>query len=110
MSKKLGDIAEQKASIYLEQNGYIIIDTNYYTRFGEIDIICTKNNTIHFIEVKSGIGFEPAQNITKSKVNKLIKSMDIYLQKRKITKMNYTLSAVIIKDEDITLIENITLG
>jgi putative endonuclease len=110
MSKELGDIAEIKAASYLESIGYTIVDTNYYTRFGEIDIICTQNSILYFVEVKSGANFEPIYNITKQKIEKLTKSINIYLKDNKINKMKYQLNAVIIKNDDIELIENITIN
>lgn len=44
---------ESLAVIYLKRQGYRIIEQNYRTRMGEIDIIAKDNETIAFIEVKS---------------------------------------------------------
>lgn len=41
------------AQKYLKDNKYEIIENNYYTRNGEIDIIASKNNYIIFVEVKT---------------------------------------------------------
>jgi putative endonuclease len=41
------------AAIYLKQQGYHILEQNYRTRMGEIDIIARDNETIAFVEVKS---------------------------------------------------------
>ena len=72
MSRAKGSIAEQKACDFLFDNGYTIIERNFYSRFGEIDIIATKDEVLHFIEVKSGDNYEKAiQNITKTKLKKL---------------------------------------
>ena len=38
-TRKVGNLAENKVIHYLEKNNYIIKDKNYYTRYGEIDII-----------------------------------------------------------------------
>lgn len=65
-----GQKAEQVAVNFLVKNGYKIVDTNWKTRWCEIDIIAIKNKTIHFVEVKyrknalAGSGFE---YITKKK-------------------------------------------
>ena len=53
-SRQKGNIAENKAKEYLLNNGFEIITSNYYTPYGEIDIIATKDDIYHFIEVKSG--------------------------------------------------------
>jgi putative endonuclease len=98
---------EKKALEFLENNGYKIVDKNFYTKFGEIDIIAYKNNTYHFIEVKSGKTFEPVYNITPKKLQRIIKSAYVYMKKYKISEA-FCIDAVIVKD-NIEFIENITL-
>lgn len=50
--RNIGSIYEQKACMYLRDNGYRILEVNYHCRFGEIDIIASKGGIITFIEVK----------------------------------------------------------
>jgi len=52
-TKSIGDFGEQEARKYLENKGYIFLDKNYRTRFGEIDIIMLDTDTTVFIEVKT---------------------------------------------------------
>ena len=49
----IGNAGETAVCRYLKFRGYEIIDRNYKTRFGEIDIIAKKKNIIAFIEVKT---------------------------------------------------------
>lgn len=51
--RKFGNIGEKIAQCYLLNQGYDIIETNFYTRRGEIDIIAKKDNYIIFVEVKT---------------------------------------------------------
>ncbi len=51
-TKSLGDKAETKVAEFLEQNGHKIIVRNYKTKYYEIDIISTKDQSIYFTEVK----------------------------------------------------------
>ncbi len=51
-TKDLGDAAETKVADYLMSVGHDIIARNYKTKFYEIDIISTKDQTIYFTEVK----------------------------------------------------------
>ena len=81
------------------------MDRNYYSRFGEIDIIARKEDVLHFVEVKSG-AYEPIYQITPSKISKILKTADIYRQKKRLD-MDFCLDAVIVS-EGIELIENIT--
>ena len=48
--KKFGTIGEKIAQNYLKNNGYEIIETNFYTKKGEIDIISQKDNCIVFLK------------------------------------------------------------
>ena len=50
--RKIGSEGESKAIDYLKSKYYEIIETNFYSRYGEIDIIAKYNDTIVFIEVK----------------------------------------------------------
>lgn len=52
-SRFLGRSGEDKAAQYLAFKGYSIIDRNYKSRFGEIDIIAANKQYIVFVEVKA---------------------------------------------------------
>ncbi len=109
MSRAKGNIAEDKAVLFLEERGYFIAERNFYSRFGEVDIIATKDDVLHFVEVKSGEDYELAvQNITPSKINKLVKTAHVYMKKNSLD-VDFTLDAIIVTPTDIELIENITL-
>jgi len=107
-SREIGNIAEDKAVQFLEENQYKIVERNFYSRFGEIDIISIKNGVYHFIEVKSGETFEPIYNITPAKLKKIIKTMNFYLKKYKIKNL-YQIDAVIVKNDSIEMIKNISM-
>ena len=86
----LGKMGESLAQKYLISLGYEIIDRNYYTRYGEIDIIAyqahdyqRENKELVFIEVKTRrtktFGF-PEDSINTKKRSALISSSLAYLQ------------------------------
>ena len=52
-TKTVGNYGENRAIQYLIDKGYDIINRNWRTRTGEIDIIAFKDETIVFIEVKT---------------------------------------------------------
>lgn len=108
-TKAKGNIAEDRACEYLRSHGCRIVDRNVYNRFGEIDIVMFKENVLHFVEVKSGISYESAvHNITRSKLQKLTRTIQTYLQQKKLN-CDYCIDALIVSDEGIEWIENITL-
>lgn len=106
-SKSKGNIGEEKAVAFLKEKGYKVVTRNFYSRYGEIDIITFKDETFCFVEVKSGEGFEPVYNITPSKLKKFIKTVNIYLKKEKITSP-YRIDAIIVTDT-IDHLKNITM-
>ncbi|WP_404820161.1 YraN family protein [Sulfurovum mangrovi] len=110
MSRKIGEKSEELATGFLERNGFVIIERNYYaSKLGEIDIIATKEDILHFIEVKSSYGdFDPVYNITPSKLKKVINSAHHYL-KHKGLDMAFCIDALLIRKDEVELIENITL-
>jgi len=108
-TKNKGDLAEKQAISYLEDHGFKIIEQNFYAKkLGEIDIIASKDSVYHFIEVKSGDSFEAVYNITKSKLSKLYRSVEYYIQIKKLNTA-YCIDAIIISNNDIEYLENITL-
>lgn len=110
MSTQKGKFAEKRALSFLEELGFEIIEQNFYAKkLGEIDIICKKNNIYHFCEVKSAQDYETAvNNITKSKLSKIKRSIDYYLQIKKLNPA-FCIDAIIVTQEEIELIENITI-
>lgn len=61
-SRELGSAGESAAAAYLKHKGYRVIDFNFRTRYGEIDIICIDDKSLVFVEVKS-TGGETAANL-----------------------------------------------
>lgn len=52
-TKTTGAEGEDRACEYLLSKGFAIIERNWRTKGGEIDIIASKNDTIVFLEVKT---------------------------------------------------------
>lgn len=109
MSREKGNIAEELAVKYLYDHGFEIVEQNFYSRFGEIDIISLKDEVLHFVEVKSGEDYDRAvQNITPKKLSRLIKTGDVYIKKNSID-LDYVYDAVIVVDNEVSYLENITI-
>ena len=52
-TRKIGDEGENRACEYLLSKGFVIIERNWRTKGGEIDIIAFKNDILVFFEVKT---------------------------------------------------------
>ena len=110
MSREKGDFAEKRAISFLTDLNFMIIETNFYAKkLGEIDIIAKKDDVYHFCEVKSAQTFELAvQNLTKSKLSKIKRSVDYYLQIKKLN-VSFCIDAGGVYDDSIEILENITM-
>lgn len=51
-----GRIGEQKAAVYLEDKGYKILERNFRSKLGEIDIVARDRDVVCFIEVRTRRG------------------------------------------------------
>jgi len=51
-NREVGKRGEEIAAKYLQDRDYKILEKNYSTKFGEIDLIAVKNNVLSFVEVK----------------------------------------------------------
>lgn len=112
MSRKKGNEGENIACMLLETLGFTIIDRNFYTRQGEIDIIVQKGNTTHFIEVKTSYGpYNPAENFHKIKLARFIKAVRLYCYIHKISDelIEIDLALVNMRDRRFNLVNNANL-
>ncbi len=110
LPKLFGDKSENLATQFLEQEGFIILERNYFARkLGEIDIIAQRENILHFIEVKSGkADFDPVYNITPAKLRKVINSAHYYMKTKNLD-VAFSIDALIIRVDEVEFLENVTL-
>ncbi len=121
---EIGKIGESIAKTFLMKLDFSILETNYRTRFGEIDIIAQKDNKLRFVEVKSvkvndvsdtrNLTVTPEDNLTGEKWSKIVVSVQTYLQHKGVpheTKWQIDLACVYINTETregrVKLLENI---
>jgi len=91
-NKIVGNAGESAACVYLKTKGHSIIGRNIRLKKGEIDILTTKDNIIHLVEVKSikttrfsdytasNIDmYQPEENFSRAKICKL-KALCVELQ------------------------------
>lgn len=82
-TRATGLLGEKLAQNFLKERGYQIVEANYRSPDGEVDIIVSKDGVLVFIEVrtKSSRTFgTPEESITQRKKQKLIAVAQRYLQ------------------------------
>ena len=100
---KKGSIGERATAEYLVKKGYQVIEMNYRTRYGEIDIVCkpgehsrsernshsgsVRGEPLVFVEVKTKTGSdfgEPWEMVDKRKLAQVKRVATMYLKKKKL--------------------------
>jgi putative endonuclease len=80
----LGKLGEDAAAQYLSDKGYHIMERNFRSKTGEIDIIAEISGSIVFIEVKTRRSTRfgtAAEAVTPRKRHKIINTAFCYLKK-----------------------------
>jgi len=95
----VGKNGEEMAAQWLSDHGYMIRDTNYRQRVGEIDLIAQKDNVIAFVEVKRRLfkQFDLSEVITKYKQKKIACAAHIYMTGCGITSFAYRFDVALIE-------------
>jgi putative endonuclease len=73
-TRRAGRDGEDIAAGHLERLGYRVIERNWRSRYGEIDLIATMDEFLVFVEVKTrtpGQPLHPALSVTKRKQQKV---------------------------------------
>jgi putative endonuclease len=77
---RLGALGEELASEHLERRGFTILERNYRTRWGELDIIAFDGRVMAFVEVKTRRGggdvspFEAIRPAKRARIRKIARS------------------------------------
>jgi putative endonuclease len=93
----LGRLAEDFAAAFLQGKGYKIIDRNFRSRFGEIDIVAEESGTLVFVEVKARWSQKfgsPVEAVTPQKLYKIRKTAEYYSLVRSRTNQKMRIDVV----------------
>ena len=84
--RAVGSIKEDAAVNYLVNNGFTILERNFFCKIGEIDIIALRNQCVHFIEVKyrktSDYGYA-LEAVSTKKQKKIYNVAKLFIAKNK---------------------------
>jgi putative endonuclease len=121
---EIGKIGENITKTFLMKQGFSVLETNYRTKYGELDIVAKKDKKLHFVEVKSvkvrdlqhtnHLKVQPEDNLTRAKWSKFAISVQTYLRHKAVpqeTLWQIDLACVYIQTEAregrVVLMENI---
>ena len=83
LRRTLGSWGEERASQFLLNEGYEIIERNWRCAEGEMDIVAREGDCLAFVEVRTRRGRNygtPEESVTRAKQMKLAELAQIYLQ------------------------------
>lgn len=94
---KFGRVGEQAVANHLARKGYVLRETNYLKKWGEIDLILEKDGAVHFVEVKTVAretaskiarggrrdSWRPEDNVDSRKLTKLFRIIETWLIERR---------------------------
>lgn len=85
--QQFGSTGERLVATYLQDRGFRILERNYRTPLGEIDLIAAKGGAIHFVEVKarrSHAAGDPFEQVTPHKQRQIIRAALAYCARRRL--------------------------
>lgn len=106
-----GKSGEDLAVKYLETHGYRVLDRNYTTEIGEVDIFVTDGKYLIAVEVKSRLSLEygkPAEAIGYQKVKKISQVTSQYIKQFRLfdIPVRFDVVEVYLQDRTVNHIAN----
>ncbi|AIF46895.1 YraN family protein [Dyella japonica] len=77
-----GAAFEQRACVELQRAGFVLLDRNYTTRYGELDLVMLEGDTVVFVEVRHRLHAShggAAASVTASKQARLVAAAQLWL-------------------------------
>ena len=93
--KEVGALGEKVAAEYLRRHGFSLVDRNVARKTGELDVIVKKEDTLHFVEVKTVLAdefpkmgdtsdyYDPSLNLHPEKIHKVARTAEWYVLEKK---------------------------
>lgn len=108
--RSAGKTAEDAAAGYLRSGGYKILERNYSTPLGEIDIVALDGDTVCFVEVRSRSSLEyggAVEALTRSKQRQVAKAAMAYMKAKRLgeAKVRFDFAAVEMSEEGEARVE-----
>jgi putative endonuclease len=100
--REQGFEGEDAAVRYLDDHGFKIVERNFRTKTGEIDIIAEKKGEVYFFEVKTrgpGSLADPVESLSKAQIRRIRRTAEFFLMKRGLENKPGSFGVIGIYDE-----------
>ena len=110
--KLLGKLGEDRAALYLSRRGYKILERNFRTPAGEIDLIALHEGEVVFVEGKTrtdGSFGPPELAVNPAKQRRMLKAALSYIKAKKFHQVPCRFDVVAINgatEQEVELIRN----
>lgn len=108
--KWIGDKGEQIAADYLDELGFQIVERNYNTRYGEIDLVVQKDGELVFVEVKTrsnkAFGL-PEASVTPEKLARIENAGLLWLEAHPDSLDNWRIDVIAILLDNNKMVDDI---
>ena len=95
---ELGKFGEELAVAFLKENGYVILEVNWFFDKAEIDIIAQKGTVLAVVEVKTRSSLEfglPQEFVKPKKIQLLVKAINEYVTQKDLdTEVRFDIIAI----------------
>ncbi len=94
-----GTHGECAARRYLEGRGYQVLDANYRCRWGEVEIVAERDDTVVFVEVRTRKHLNygtPQESLSRGKTTRLTATAESYLQEHQLEKAHWRIDLIAI--------------
>lgn len=110
-SRHTGQVCENIARDYLEQQGLLFLQAGYQCRYGEVDLVMhdCRQDQIVFVEVRARSTQDygdPVETVTKHKANKQLKTALLYLQRHFTSEPGYRFDIIAINITNASRLPN----
>lgn len=106
----VGELGESLACRFLENKGYLIIDRNWRTWWGEIDVVAKRKDKVLFVEVKTSAqdslddfeknDYRPEEKIDERKIKRLYRTIEMYCSKHEVDSFDVVAVVVLLGEKD----------
>jgi putative endonuclease len=108
-NQNIGAWGERLATNYLNRNGYSILDRNYHTRAGELDLVALEyvngEPCLVFVEVKTRTSLNfghPEEAVTLKKWLRIMEAVDDYLENHQEYEYDWRIDVIAIQSSSTT--------